>query len=453
MCVLDPLKVVLTNFPEGETEWIEAPYWPHDIPKEGSRRIPLSREIYIEREDFMEDPPRKFHRLSPGEEVRLRYGYVIRCDDVVKDDAGEIVELRCTFDPETRSGSGTGRSVKGTVHWVSTTHGIPVNVRLYDRLMRVPDPDDVPEGRTFRDHLNADSLVELDGCIAEPSLAGVASGERYQFERLGFFFVDPVDSGPNRPVFNRTITLRDTWKKIADGADEGRAVESGRDVEAGRAENKGRPPGDSRAADAGDVSAARLSSEPDAAGKQRDPLEALAGDRRAEAVGLIDTFGISSEDASILAGETGWADYFRAAARSGDASAVANWLIQEMRPALGDLAPADSRVAPGQVAALVDLLSRGEISSRIAREVFTEMLSSGDNPGAVIERKGLSQISDEGIIDAIVESVLAEHSDRVDAYRAGKTGLMGFFVGRVMEKTRGKANPGLVRDILSRRLG
>lgn len=214
LCVVKPLKVVLTNFPEGEVDWLDASYYPHDVPLTGSRKVPFTRELYIEREDFMEDPPKKFFRLAPGREVRLRYGYFITCQEVVKDAAGEVVELRCTYDPATRGGDAPdGRKVQGTIHWVSASHGVPCEVRLYDRLFAQPDPDDVPDDQDFLSALNPQSLVRETGAVVEPSVAADAADTRYQFERVGYFWRDPEDSRPEALVFNRIVGLRDSWAK------------------------------------------------------------------------------------------------------------------------------------------------------------------------------------------------------------------------------------------------
>jgi glutaminyl-tRNA synthetase len=214
MTVLRPLKVVLTNYPEGQVEEVDVINNPEDSAA-GTRKVPFSRVLYIERDDFMENPPKKFFRLSPGKEVRLRCAYFIRCDEVVKDARGEIVELRCTYDPTTRGGDAPdGRKVKATLHWVSAAHAVPVDVRLYDRLFSVEDPENVPEGRTFLDHLNPHSLEVVEDAQAEPAVAALAVGARVQFERLGYFCVDP-DSRERAIVFNRTVSLRDAWAKIA----------------------------------------------------------------------------------------------------------------------------------------------------------------------------------------------------------------------------------------------
>lgn len=212
MAVQDPLKVVLINYPEGQTEELSVINNPED-PDAGTRQVPFARELFIERDDFREDPPPKFFRLAPGREVRLRNAYLIRCEEVVKDESGAVTALRCTYDPETRGGDAPdGRKVKATLHWVAAPTAVPAEIRLYDHLFVKPDPDDVEPGQTYLDNLNPESLKVVQG-FAEPSVAEAAPGTRYQFERLGYFCVDP-DSAPGKPVFNRTVTLRDTWAKI-----------------------------------------------------------------------------------------------------------------------------------------------------------------------------------------------------------------------------------------------
>ena len=215
MAVFDPLKVVVTNYPEEQAEEMDAVNNPEDV-SAGSRKVPFSRELYIERDDFMEDPPKKFFRLAPGKEVRLRYGYWITCTDVVKDDAGNIVELRCTYDPQTRGGNAPpdGRKVKGTLHWVCARHAVDAEVRLYDHLFTAEDPTEAPEGGTWLDNINPDSLKIVTGAKLEPSLADAKPGTPYQFERVGYFCVDRRDAKPRALVFNRTVTLKDTWAKV-----------------------------------------------------------------------------------------------------------------------------------------------------------------------------------------------------------------------------------------------
>lgn len=221
MAVLDPIKVVIENYPAGQVEMLEAINNPED-PTAGSRQVPFTRELYIERDDFMESPPKGFFRLSPGAEVRLRYAYYIRCNEVIKDPTtGAVTELRCTYDPETKGGaSPDGRKVKGTLHWVSAAHAISATVRLYDHLFLTPFPEDVPEGANYLDNINPKSLEVRSNCKLEPFLASAKPSDRFQFERLGYFCVDK-DSQPGKLVFNRTVSLRDTWAKIQQATQKG----------------------------------------------------------------------------------------------------------------------------------------------------------------------------------------------------------------------------------------
>jgi len=213
MAVLRPLRVVITNYPDGQVEQMDVVNNPEDA-SAGTRQVPFSRELFIEQDDFREDPPKKFFRLSPGKEVRLRSAYFITCTDVIKDADGRVVELHCTYDPATRGGdSPDGRRVKATLHWVSAPHAIGAEVRLYDRLFSVEDPERPQPGKTFLDYLNPQSLETLTACRVEPSLANAVPGDRVQFERLGYFCVDD-DARPGALVFNRTVSLRDTWARI-----------------------------------------------------------------------------------------------------------------------------------------------------------------------------------------------------------------------------------------------
>ncbi len=217
MGVLKPLRVVIENYPEDQTEnqseELDAPYHPND-PDMGSRKVPFSKVIYIERDDFMEEPPRKFFRLGPGREVRLRYAYFITCNDFIKDENGNVIELRCTYDPLTKGGNAPdGRKVKGTIHWVSAEHALEAEVRVYDRLFNDPEPDSNKHDKDWKEFLNPDSREILNNAKLEPSLATATAGDQFQFERLGYFNIDTKDSSAGKPVFNRTITLRDSWVK------------------------------------------------------------------------------------------------------------------------------------------------------------------------------------------------------------------------------------------------
>lgn len=213
MGVLKPLRVVIENYPDDQSEELDAPYHPND-PDMGSRIVPFSKVIYVEHDDFMEEPPRKFFRLGPGREVRLRYAYFITCNEIIKDEHGDVVELRCTYDPETKGGNAPdGRKVRGTIHWVSAEHALDAEVRVYDRLFNDPEPDSNQHDRDWKEFLNPESIEILDNAKLEPSLSKAKAGDQFQFERLGYFNVDAKDSKEGKPVFNRTIPLRDSWSK------------------------------------------------------------------------------------------------------------------------------------------------------------------------------------------------------------------------------------------------
>jgi glutaminyl-tRNA synthetase len=214
LSVLNPLKVVIENYPDEKVEELEAINNPEDSTM-GTRKLPFAKTIFIEKDDFREDPPKKFFRLAPGKEVRLRYAYIIKCEEVIKDPTtGEVIELHCSYDPETKSGTGSSnKKVKGTIHWVSVEHAIDAEVRLYDRLFTVEDPLG-DKDKDFKELINPHSLDIIKNCKLEPSLSNAEKGERFQFERLGYFCVDSVDSSKDRLVFNRIVPLRDTWSKI-----------------------------------------------------------------------------------------------------------------------------------------------------------------------------------------------------------------------------------------------
>jgi glutaminyl-tRNA synthetase len=425
MCVLHPLKVVITNYPEGKVEWLDAPYWPHDVPKEGSRPVPFTREIYIEQNDFMENPPRKFYRLSPGREVRLRHAYIIKCDEVIRDDAGEIVEIQCSYDPETRSGGPAAqRRVKGTIHWVSASESLPAEVRLYDRLFSNPNPDDVAEGETFLDALNPDSLEVLTDSRIEPSVASDPPASRYQFERQGYFIKDAVDSHPGELVFNRTVALRDAWKNVkAEPKVEEKTPDVQTEVVRGTAS--------------------------DARRRVREANPALA--ERYER--YRQEYDLSKLDADLLSADMVSGNFFEAALATHAApQSIANFMNNELQGRLGDDGYATLPFGPAEFGELVALMDEGVISANIAKEILDEMVEKGGRPGEIVERRGLRQIDDSEALRPIIEQVLADNPGKVAAYRSGKTGLLGFFMGQVMRATGGKANPQLVQALLKERL-
>ncbi len=453
LCVLRPLRVTLTNWPadaesgEPEVDWLEAPYFPRDVGLEGSRRIPFSGELLIDEADFEEDPPKGFRRLVPGEEVRLRYGYVIRCDEVVKDEAGRVVELRCSYDPETRGGdTPDGRKVKGTIHWVSAPHAVACTVRLYDRLFTVPDPDAAAAARggdaDLRDFLNPESLEVVTGARVEPSVLQDPTELRYQFERVGYFWRDPggEEVSDSALTFNRIVTLRDSWARV--GARLSIASGSGSDSGPGGEEATGSSAGGEDGA-------------PSSAG-ERPPVPP---DVQARADALVGDFGLDDIDAEILARDVDVVTFFREAAglaegEEGGASrlALANWIINDLPPVQGSRRIDQLPFGPGDLAELVALVESGAISSRGGGEVLERLAERGGSPAAIVEELDLAQVSDAGTLRPIVEAAVGAHPDKVAAYRKGKTGLMGFFMGAVMRESGGRADPELAKRLLGEML-
>ena len=427
MCVLRPLKLVVDNFPEGEIEELEAPYFPSDIGKEGSRLLSFTRELLIERDDFEEAPPKGFRRLVPGGEVRLRYGYVVRCVDVVKDGDGVIQEVHCTYDPDTRGGSTPdGRRVEGTIHWVSASHSLPAEVRLYDRLFSVPDPDDVEDDQDFTANLNPESLTVLADSRIEPSVTSDPPDTTYQFERTGYFVRDSVDSRPDHLVFNRTVMLRDSWTKARAAAEKGAAE-----------------PQPSKAARGGRGGKAAGSSPPVLRPRPQDPASASRYDS------LREEHQLAESEASVLAQDRGLFELFREGSEhTADGAGLAKWIVNEVPRVLEDR-PIDSLLFGGRdLARLVELVSEGEVSGRAARDVLAVLADEGGDPDAVIEARGLGRVSDESTLKPMVARLVEANPAQAQGYRDGKKGLMGFFVGQVMKETNGAADPEVTQNLL-----
>jgi len=442
--VLRPLRLVIDNFGEGELEELDAPYFPDDIGKEGSRPIPFTRELLIERDDFEEDPPKGFRRLIPGGEVRLRYGYVVRCVHVVKDGDGVITEVHCTYDLETRGGSTPhGRKVKGTIHWVSASHSLPAEVRLYDRLFSVPDPDNVEDGKDFTANLNPESLDTLTASRVEPSVASDPPETTYQFERTGYFVRDSGDSKPDHLVFNRVVTLRDSWVRVLRAAARGAA---GARAEAGLS-SQSKDGASSVHGEREGVEALGRESEgtkPPVAGPRPDNPEAASryDDLRAE-------HGLAESEASVLAQDRGLFELFRdGSEHTTDGTGLAKWIVNEVPRVLEDR-PIDSLLFGGrELARLLELVSGGEVSGRAAREVLAVLAEEGGDPDAVIEARGLGRVSDTSTLKPMVERLVEAHPTQAQGYRDGKKSLMGFFVGQVMKETRGAADPEVTQNLL-----
>ncbi len=431
MAVLNPLKVVITNYPQGQVEEIEASYWPRDIDKAGSRSLPFSRELYIEREDFSLDPPRGFKRLAPGRSVRLRHSYVITCDEVVQDpDTGDVTELRCTYLPNSLGARPEGVKVWAAIHWVDAERSLPAEVRLYDRLFTVPNPDAAPEGKTFLDYLNPDSLKTLTTARVEPSVANDPADTRYQFERLGYFIQDSVDSRPDALVFNRIISLRDSWAKKKKTQPQAR---------------KQPRPATKAPADAG--------SDERAASEARQQARAANPDLQNAYLKLQDTLGLSEHEADLITGDIRQVRFFHAAVEVyPNGKSLANWFLNQLLGLTRGRPLNELPVTGAAFGRLVQLVDEGVISRNQGKKVLAELVEQGGDPEAIIQARGMTQISDADALSAAIQQVLDANPDKVAAYRNGKTGLLGFFMGQVMRLTGGKANPQVVRELLEQAL-
>ena len=424
MCVTQPLKVVLTNYPEGALETLDASYWPHDVPKEGTRPVPFGRELYVERSDFALDPPKGFYRLTPGQEVRLRYGYVVRCDAAVTDDAGEVVEVRCTYDPASRGGrTADGRKVRGTIHWVAAETALPCELRQYDRLFRTERPG--TGAADLLDELNPDSLSVQRGFV-EPSVADDPAGTRYQFERNGYFWADPVDSREDALVFNRIVALRDSWAKRAPAA---KPVEV---VSAAPKKVDTRP-------------AKRTAAEVRAEARRRD---ASLAQRMAALVAR----GVAEADADVLTASHELAAFFEAALTAHDAASTTRWATNVLLAELKERAVDEVATDGATFGRLVALVDDGTVSTSAAKEVLEALLAEGGDPAEIVERRGLRQVSDAAALGATIDDVLAANPGQLAAYRGGKAALFGFFVGQVMRASGGSANPKTVQAVLREKL-
>jgi glutaminyl-tRNA synthetase len=380
----------------------------------------------------MEDPPANFNRLAPGREVRLRYGYIIRCESVVRDAVGQVVELRCTYDPASRGGTAAdGRKVRGTIHWVAAEPSITAEIRLYDRLFADEQPDEGKEGADYKTCLNPQSLQILKASRVEPSLVNARPGDRFQFERLGYFYVEPETSAPGRPVFNRIVTLRDTWAKLT-ASPEGELPAEGR-----RSQRK------------------NAAMEPVVV---HDPLAGLSADDLANLRRLTASYGIADADARILIDDPPLGEFFEAAVREhANPPGVANWVVNDLRRELKgwdskEQALDQLRLTPADLGALVTLIDDGTVTGRAAKTVFEGLLAGEGRPAEIVAARGLRQLDDAAELEHLVDGVLAGEAENVALYRDGKTALFGFFVGQVMKASRGRADPASVGRLLRQRL-
>ncbi len=409
MCVLDPLKITIENY-KGSEE-IDAPYYPHDVPKEGSRKIPFSGELYIERDDFNENPPKGYFRLTPEQPVRLRHGYIIACKEVIKDDSGNITEIKAIYYPDSKSGSEdtSGIKVKSAIQWVSVAEAKTVEVRLYDRLFKVEEPEGMED-------INPDSLQVIKDALIEPAVINEKPDERFQFERQGYFYADPVDYTDETPVFNKIVGLKDSWgKKKKTTKDESKPQAKKVQVD-------------------GEVA-------------PMTELQQLLFDK------YTSEFKLNREVANTLARDEYLSTFYeKALCVLNSPIALANLVTNEVARELKQKQANELKFNTTQVAQLVKMMDDETISSKIAKQVFEEMANTGEDPEQIVESKGLVQISDPAKILPIIDDIIAKNPDNVEKFRAGNTKLLGFFVGQVLKSTGGKANPKVVNTLVEQQL-
>ncbi|HIQ28168.1 MAG TPA: glutamine--tRNA ligase/YqeY domain fusion protein [Sulfurovum sp.] len=408
MAVLDPLKVTITNY-DGAEE-IEASYYPHDVPKEGTRILPFSREIYIDRADFSESPEKGYFRLTPTQSVRLKYAYIITFEEAIKDAKGNIVEIKVSYHPDSKSGEDTsGIKVKSAIQWVETNTAKNVEVRVYDRLFK----NEAPEGL---EDINPDSLKVIKTALIEPSVITDKPDVRFQFEREGYFYADPVDYTDEKPVFNKIVALKE--------------------------------------------SSAKKKKTPQQAPKDEPKKVQIDGEvvpMSEEEQALFDKYTnelkLNSEVANTLARDAKLSSFYEEALQTLDSPvAIANIVTNDVARELKQVEISELKFTAKDVAELVKMVNEELISSKIAKQVFEEMVKSGENPTSIVEAKGLVQISDPEMIAPIIEEVIAKNPDNVEKFKAGNTKLLGFFVGQVLKATQGKANPKVVNALVTQAL-
>jgi len=411
MAVLDPIKVTIENY--NGSEEIDAPYFPHDIPKEGSRKIPFSNVVFIEREDFSENPVKGYNRLTLDQSVRLRHAYIITCKEVIKDASGNIVEIKVEYNPNSKSGSDTsGIKVKSAIQWVDVKTAKKIEVRLYDRLYK----NEAPEGL---EDLNPNSLTIIKDALIEPAVITDKADVRFQFEREGYFYADPIDYTDENPVFNKIVGLKDSWAKKTKTED--KPVEK-------------------------------------VVIKQEVKKEAVIGveqemseSQKALFEKYTNNLGLNNEVSNILARDEELSKFYEEALLELNspitiANIVANDVAKELKQS--DKLNFNAK----QIAQLVKMIDEEIISNKIAKQVFEEMVNSGENPNKIVEDKGLVQITDVNIISPIIDEVIAKNPDNVAKYKAGNDKLFGFFVGQVLKATDGKANPKVVNELVIEKL-
>ncbi len=408
MCVLNPLKVTIINY-DGSEE-IEAPYYPHDVPKEGSRILPFSKEIYIDRADFEEHPPKGYFRLTPTQPVRLKYAYIIQCEEIIKDDEGNIVEIKASYFPNSKSGQdSSGIKVKSAIQWVEAKSAKKVELRLYDRLFATEAPNGL-------DDINPNSLHIITDARIEPAVITDKPDERYQFEREGYFYADPIDYSDDKPVFNKIVSLKDSWaKKKNPRRTSGKTVAKKVQID-------------------GEVTP-------------------MTPEEEKRFKHYTQELNLNHEVANTLARDAKLSAFFEEALITHHGAVnIANLVANEVARELKHMEADALKFSPKHIAQLAQLIDDETISSKIAKQVFEEMAQSGKSPKEIVESQGLVQISDPAVILPLIQEVIANNPENVAKFKEGNTKLLGFFVGQVLKATKGRGNPKVVNELVAKQL-
>ena len=412
MAVLNPLKVTIENY-EG-SEIIDAPYYPHDVPKEDSRELPFSKEIYIDKDDFCKNPPKGYYRLTPDQPVRLKYAYIIRCKEPIQDKNGEIIEIKAEYYKESKSGSDTsGIKVKSAIQWVEATSAKKIEVKLYDRLFKSETPQGIED-------LNLDSLKVIKDALIEPAVIETKLEKRFQFEREGYFFADPKDYRKEKPVFNRIVALKDSWEK----------------------KKKAQQPKNAK------MEKAKI---------KKVQIDGKVAPMKKEEQELFDYYikelKLNSEVANTLARDSKLTNFYKEAlGKYNNPVAIANIVVNEVARELKQKEIKDLKFTSWDIAELIELVDKEIISTKIAKDIFEQMIKNGVKPAKYVKEQGLKQISNPKLIEPIIEEIIKENPENVAKYKNGNSKLFGFFVGEVLKKTSKKANPKIVKQLILKKL-
>lgn len=411
MAVFDPLKVTIANY-EGSEE-LDASYYPDDIPKEGSRKIPFSKEIYIERDDFDENPPKGYFRLTPEQPVRLKHAYIITCKEVKKDENGNITEIIAQYSPDSKSGQDTsGIKVKSAIQWVDAASAKKVEVRLYERLYACENPQNMED-------LNPNSLKIIENALVEPAVVTDKPDVRFQFERHGYFYADSIDYTDTKPVFNKIVGLKESWSKK-------NSIEK---------------------------SSAKIEKADDKKVQIEGEVEAMSEAEQTLFNRYTNELGLKGMVAEILARDEKLSSFYENTLLLHNSPlTIANIVANEVAREFKEKQSGELKFSASDVAKLVQMLDDGTISNKIAKDVFEEMAKSGGDPIQIVEAKGLVQISDTSVIEPIIDEIIAKNPQNVAKFKDGNTNLLGFFVGQVLKMTGGKANPSIVNELVVQKL-